>query len=484
MRSLKKTLKILTSTVIVILFSPVHAQQTTPNVGAFEVNKNLSSSDDSSVLQDIKQEILNLGYFLGYPIDSNNTPPSLDQFFQNNISNVINIESSSIKQFISILSANVFQPSFIPTGGGTSAYSALNDLANSVLKNNQMYNQQLDAPLTKTASSNSVKMSPVSQMVLNLLSFTPDDACWASSSSGTTQDWNSNCNYSFTTSMLYAHALGLNISNDDFAKSNSLLGSASAYNTLANPSLFNIEQYFPQGQTNPQSTLLNQVDSSIFLSPLVYNNQNTGTTDGNKSQLSGLDTSNQLVAAESFLRNVTGTIMPPTVADKKSIDKVQVAISGATDIASQLSAFKNLGNYVLSSRIYAARESVALQNIYEIMSKRMPYDNPASGGQNSGIPAPQAQSSQALNEFIMASYRLYNPGADKGQDQNGQNQSQWQSMISTASSQNVEREMALLLAELNYQIYLMRQQQERVVLTNSLLLLNNLQYPTLQDSPN
>lgn len=52
-------------------------------------------------------------------------------------------------------------------------------------------------------------------------------------------------------------------------------------------------------------------------------------------------------------------------------------------------------------------------------------------------------------------------------------------MINTASPATVEKEMALLLAEINYQLYQMRQQQEKIILTNSIFLLNNLTEPVL-----
>lgn len=38
----------------------------------------------------------------------------------------------------------------------------------------------------------------------------------------------------------------------------------------------------------------------------------------------------------------------------------------------------------------------------------------------------------------------------------------------------VQKEIAVLLAEINYQMYLDRQIQERILLTNSIMLLQNL----------
>ena len=65
----------------------------------------------------------------------------------------------------------------------------------------------------------------------------------------------------------------------------------------------------------------------------------------------------------------------------------------------------------------------------------------------------------------MATRRIYNP------EKNGE---QWIDQINKASPTTVEKEMALLLAEINYQLYLNRQQDERLLLTNSLLLIQSL----------
>ena len=48
---------------------------------------------------------------------------------------------------------------------------------------------------------------------------------------------------------------------------------------------------------------------------------------------------------------------------------------------------------------------------------------------------------------------------------------QWVQKINTASSATVQKEIAILLSEINYQLYLDRQIQERMLLTNSVSLL-------------
>ena len=89
-----------------------------------------------------------------------------------------------------------------------------------------------------------------------------------------------------------------------------------------------------------------------------------------------------------------------------------------------------------------------------MLSKRLPQSTGGSGS---------AATSQALNEFTMATWRLYNPA--------GGANTQWLSEINQASPTTVQKEMVTLLAEINYQLYLTRQQQERLLLTNTMLLL-------------
>jgi len=114
-----------------------------------------------------------------------------------------------------------------------------------------------------------------------------------------------------------------------------------------------------------------------------------------------------------------------------------------------------LNNYMLNLRVYTAQVSVGINNLYYIFAKRVPQN---VGGTQ------QQLTSQSLSELRMATWRLYNP--DQGN-------SQWINKINTASSETVQKEMAILLAEINYQMYLGRQQNERLLLTNNIMLLQN-----------
>ena len=73
----------------------------------------------------------------------------------------------------------------------------------------------------------------------------------------------------------------------------------------------------------------------------------------------------------------------------------------------------------------------------------------------------------------MATWRLYksvneNPGAPPTPN------AEWIAKINQANTTTLQKETVMLLAEINYQLYLSRQQQERLLLTNSALLLGSL----------
>ena len=135
--------------------------------------------------------------------------------------------------------------------------------------------------------------------------------------------------------------------------------------------------------------------------------------------------------------------------------------SSASSRASKEAALAELDKYFASVREYAAKSSVAVGNLYYILSKRIPQ----TPSQNE--PSANA-TSQALSEMSMATRRMYDPEAVSAE------KPQWLAQINTASPATVQKEMAILLAEINYQLYLNRQQEERLLLTNSLLLIQSL----------
>ncbi len=123
----------------------------------------------------------------------------------------------------------------------------------------------------------------------------------------------------------------------------------------------------------------------------------------------------------------------------------------------QAQAQGTLNTYFTNLRIYAAQSSVGLSNLYFILSQTLTAD---PTGKDNNV------SSQAMNEFNMATWRLFNPN-------NNTANKQWIEGINNASPGTVQKEIAVLLAEMNYQMYLDRQIQERILLTQSVMLMQN-----------
>lgn len=154
--------------------------------------------------------------------------------------------------------------------------------------------------------------------------------------------------------------------------------------------------------------------------------------------------------ASTFIQYVAGTMIPLDLPSQSLL-----TLFSPKD--KEYPAFKlALDNYILQIRTYVARLSVGLGNLYAILAKRMPQKD-ANG----------VQSSEALMEYKMATWRLFETTNEKTPQK-------WLDVINNASPASVQKEMAVLLAEINYQLYLSRQQQERLLLNNSILLLMNL----------
>lgn len=195
------------------------------------------------------------------------------------------------------------------------------------------------------------------------------------------------------------------------------------------------------------TAILDQLNSDTLISPMLYTTSSGAATTSspsadNQKPPAGLPTKSTAQLAADFIRYVSGAVLPLTLPSYNSIDTT-----------AQGQAV--LSQYMANLRIYAAQVSVGVSNLYYLLSKRLPQP----GANNSG------QTSQALSEYNMATWRLFIPGSG------GTSPTQWQNAINGASAATVQKEIAVLLAEINYQLYLTRQQQERLLLTNTTLLL-------------
>ena len=181
----------------------------------------------------------------------------------------------------------------------------------------------------------------------------------------------------------------------------------------------------------------------------------------------GLIASNQIQQATNFIRYATKSVTPSATTSLANYDKLYaqaVNTDGSVAEVDKIKAQHALSTYLANLKTYAAINSVPISNLYYLLSNRMPQESKDG----------KTQSSQALSEFEMATKRLYDPKKESG--------SQWIDQINAASAATVQKEIAVLLSELNYQIYLMNQKTDRMLLTQSLALLqvSNAQMPILE----
>jgi intracellular multiplication protein IcmX len=217
-------------------------------------------------------------------------------------------------------------------------------------------------------------------------------------------------------------------------------------------------------------TLISQLNANTLIAPLLYSTQTTNAAKNRSSDVSSsLTASNQLQAAADFIRYASESLAPLPMAEEKKYSMTQkIAMGqspGATTEQQQL-AQAALSSYINGSRTRVAQQSVGVANLYEIFSKRAAQTS-----------ADNSTSSAALSEYQMATRRLFDPANQK---------TSWANQIDQASSVTIEKEIALLLAEINYQLYLSRQQQERILLTDTIMLFelgHLIGAPSLQMQP-
>ncbi len=210
------------------------------------------------------------------------------------------------------------------------------------------------------------------------------------------------------------------------------------------------------------SKFISQLNSDNLLGPIVYS-----TSNANKD---AFPSGSQLQQAQAFVRYATEGVLPLPTMSPSDYGKLRALayppkdssgnVNSKIDIENMNNAKIALASYLLNLRVYAAKSSVAIGNLYGMLAKRMPQTVPDGNGGNS-------TTSQAVNELQMATWRLYNPATKSANDQ-------WAQQINSAAPSTIQKEMAILLSEINYQLYLNRQQQERLLLTNSMILMQLL----------
>lgn len=410
--------------------------------------------------------VLNLGAFLGYDLAPNPNDPAGEQIPSPPSQKLIDVSGMTLIQnyvFNTFLGAipvdavSTVLSQFMPSKGPDD--KLINGFANATFKK-QNYSSPPSSGAATVSVSNLIdqetyQQDPVSQAVLNILG-TPDFS-YCMSNDG--DAWVSNCQY------LYQNKVMSNV-----------IGSP-----LPDWKKFISYDY--------NQKLIGQLNGNTLMAPLLYSDTLTGPPDNSlgEQNAAGLTAQNQIQQAANFIRYASGAVSPVSLPNHKDYETIyNVAVppssgdSNAPPTLPQMQAQAKLTNYFTRLRIYAAQSSVGLGNLYYLLSKRMPQD---TADPNNPI------TSQSLSEFKMATWRLFKPGSSGtagggimpgGPAMPGSTagstsipNKQWIDQINAASSATVQKEIATLLAEINYQMYLDRQVQERILLTNTIMLIQN-----------
>lgn len=382
-------------------------------------NAEAVEAEDASTSKYIK----NLSAYLGYDVD-NDVPKPYDLLLDYTLS-----IASTGQQILNALFASIPVNSLYSDFTNKSAYDTFNNQANAIYQDYTSTNSANGVSVVENFDQKTYQEDPVSQYILNLIG---------------TPDW-SNCSGSSSNSCLSVDKVMTTVLQD--VTSDGKLPSETKYFSYDNNSKF-----------------LSQLSSNTLIAPLIYSSNNSNSSS------QGLPSGNQLQQAQDFIRYVTEAVIPlqtMTQSDYSTLFALAYPptdddgnISSSVDATNTMNAKVGLAKYLLGLRVYAAKLSVPISNLYYILGKRVAQTS-SSGGTNE-----ETTTSEALNEFKMATWRQFDPSKQAGE--------QWVQKINSASAATVQKEMAILLSEISAQLYLTRQVQERLLLTNSILLLQAL----------
>lgn len=397
--------------------------------------------DPNNPLRKLVQYVQNLGLYLGYQLQNQPTEaPSSTLLFA---ASTQVMQTYAINTLMGSIPVNAISSAYSQFVPNISSASVLNAWANSAF--NQGGGAGAPLYIIPQIDQQTYQQDPVSQSILNILG-TPDaSSCINVNPSDQTQAYSQNCKLN------YENKVSVNVVGE----------------------IPDVQSFFSYQYV---ATFLPQLNSNTFLSPLWYSTdqataESTSSTAATTTTDSGLTADNQLKAATNFIQYVSGAVAPASLAKQSTYTDLYTLAKGLTKGETpfqQQQANETLATYLASLRTYASQMSVGMSNLYYIFGKRLP--------QKQGTTADAPQMSQALSEYNMATWRL-------SQSQT-QGQEAWLDKINKASSATVQKEIAILLAEINYQMYLNRQQDERLLLTQSVLLLQTIKQtiPDLQSA--
>jgi intracellular multiplication protein IcmX len=401
-----------------------------------------STTTTDSGDETLSEYLKNLGADFGFDVTQSVKDP---------VATLLDLSASTLAQqyaFVTLLGAipvNAYSDAvayFVPSDSST--YSAINDMANYTYQtqpNASSYNK------TSTGDSGGISVSslmdqetyqkdPVSQAILNMLATPSVTYCLDNA----VDAWLDSCSYLYNTKV-----------------------ASNVVGTVPDTDTFFTYDY--------NEKIIPQLNGNSLLAPLLYTttatNTSTSSTSDSASDDDGLTAKNQAQEAQNFIRYAMQLVVPLSSVKRADYSTLYSQITTtSTDTASLLAkglAEEGIAKYIAQLRVFAAQRSIPISNMVYMQSKRLPQAQSSSDS---------TQTSQALSEFEMATRRLYDPSKASTTGTK-----QWIDDINDASVATVQKEQVLLLAEMNYQMYLNRMQNERILATLSVMLMNGLKEP-------
>ncbi len=409
-----------------------HLNQITLSVAFALVLPHLAIADDTQS----EEYMVKWAAFTGYNL--NNDAPTTPVSTLLNVTNTALAQQYSLFTLFGALTVNAFNTNFSSFAPADSTYGKLlNPYANSTFSNKYTH-YQTPSSTTSIAVSPLIdqqtypQADPVSQFITNLL--TTPNISYCLNNDGTA--WLTDCKY------LYDSLIKYNVIGD------SLPGPTAYFDYAYN------------------QAIIPQLNSATLLSPLLYSTSSSETQSGSSSSTAtatGLTASNQLQEATNYIRYLSSALIKPFEAAHFS--DYNDAYTTATDPTASITNITNAQNsiidYIADLRTYAAKMSISMNNIYGMLSSRMPQ------AQSDGT-----TTSSALSMFQLATRRLSDPSLTST--------NQWINQINQASDATVNKEIATTLADILYMMYVLHQDNERQLLTNSAILMSFAHSPSFQ----
>lgn len=240
-----------------------------------------------------------------------------------------------------------------------------------------------------------------------------------------------------------------------------------SYNKISDVSDATFREIFG---SDVSSLILPSLSFDSVIGPLTYSTDQdpnmSGSTSDDTFYQGGLYGNTELKQADAFIRYASGQLIP--IEKTTDLDSAIKALNTG-DYSDRFKNAQAINAYIVKLRSYAAQASVGISNLYALLAKRITItDESGSPVTATGIDGQEQPVSQESHEFKMA-VRRFVPIQGNGKDKVA-----WVNMIKQADPAHVQRETALLLAEINYQLYLNRQIQERMLATMSAMQLQVL----------